>query len=209
MITTENDLKPVDPEIKKARTSVPILDALARRWSTRGFDPERRISTAQLTAVAEAARWAPSANNNQPWRYIFIDREAESRPVAERALKRGNIWAKRANYLIIALYRETFDKHDKTNPLAGLELGLSLSNLMNQATAEGLAVHPMAGFEEKVLLAGLKVPADYRIPVMLALGHYHPTRDLKDWQIESEHKIRERRPLSVMVNFRGQFSDEF
>ncbi|MCF7801007.1 MAG: nitroreductase family protein [Candidatus Marinimicrobia bacterium] len=206
---TADDLKPADPKVKKAQTGVPILDALANRWSTRGFDPERQIPEEKLMAVAEAARWAPSANNNQPWRYVFIDRHAETRPVAEQALKRGNFWAKRADCLIIALYRESFEKDGKPNELAGLELGLSLSNLMNQATAEGLAIHPMAGFEEDVLREGLNIPAGYRIPVMLALGHYHSAGDLKDWQIESEYKARERRPLSAMANFRGDFSEDF
>lgn len=208
-MTQQIDLTPVDFLTKRAQTQVPITDGMAARWSTRSFDPDLDIPAEKLVAITEAARWAPSANNNQPWRYIFFKRDADNRDIAEAALAPGNFWAKRASVLITAIYRDTFEKNGQPNQLAALELGLSLSNLMNQATAEGLAVHPIAGFDEKRLIEELGIPHGHHIPVMVVLGYYIPFSGLKEWQIESEHAPRERRDLGAMVNFSGEFESTF
>lgn len=210
MTILHSETTPVDFRTKRARTLMPIMDVLATRWSTRSFDPDQDIPKDKLVAVAEAARWAPSTNNNQPWRYIFFDRNNENRTIAEAALAEGNFWAKRAACLIAAVHRDSYEKDsEKANPWAALELGLSLSNLMHQAVAEGLAVHPIAGFDEKYLIDRLGIPTGYHVPVMVVLGHYKPFSGLKEWQIESEYKVRERKALDSVANFAGIFSQNF
>ena len=133
-----------------ARTSVPIHELLAHRFSTRGYDPDRPVAPETLTALFEAARWAPSCFNDQPWRFIVWNRE-EDRAAWERAvacLTTGNqSWARHAPILLLSLARTHFAGDRSPNRWGEHDTGLGTMGLLVEAQSRGLSGHPMGGFD--------------------------------------------------------------
>lgn len=159
-------------DVKKAATAVPIDAKLAERWSPYGF-ADRDVSDADLRALFEAARWAPSSYNEQPWRYIVArrrDRQAYERLLG--CLVEGNqVWARQAPVLAIGVVVKTFRRNGKPNRAAEHDLGLASGNLCVEATARGLVVHQMIGIQPERVHETYGLPPEAEALTGLAIGY--------------------------------------
>ena len=190
---------------KPADTQYPIHDLLKRRWSPRAFS-ERPVEPEALRSLLEAARWAPSSNNAQPWSFIVITKEdqaAHGRLVS--CLMEGNIpWAQRAPVLMASVARMSFEDNGKLNRHAFHDVGQAVANLTVQATALGLVVHQMAGFHPDKVRELYGVPKEFEPVAMIALGYPGDPESLPERLKQRELAPRERKPLSEFV-FSGRW----
>ncbi len=186
---------------KLAQTQFPIHDLLQRRWSPRAFS-ERMVESDRLQSLFEAARWAPSSNNEQPWHFIVgtkADPPAHDRLVA--CLKEGNRkWAVRAPVLILSVARLNFEDEGIPNRHAWHDTGMAALSLCLQATALGLIAHQMAGFEIEKARTDLGIPAGYEPVAMIAVGYPGDLASLPDYLRERELKPRERKAVTEFVS---------
>ncbi|MDR6867042.1 nitroreductase [Microbacterium resistens] len=131
---------------RTAPTEHPVLDVLADRWSPRAFDPQTPIDESKLASALEAARWSPSANNSQPWRFVVARRGTELHDGIQAALMGFNqAWAGNAAVLIVAI-AETANAEGAPYTHAAYDLGQAVAHFSVQAHHDGLVVHQMAGF---------------------------------------------------------------
>jgi nitroreductase len=190
---------------KPAPVQSPIHELLVRRWSPRAFDA-RPIEADKLRSLFEAVRWAPSSNNEQPWRFIVAgkgQRTAYDRLLA--CLVEGNrTWASRAPLLVLSVARLNFEERGKPNRHALHDTGMATENLLLQATALDLAAHPMAGFNAEQARADLKIPSDYELIAMIAVGYPGDPTILPDRLKQRELALRERNGVSAFV-FAGEW----
>ncbi len=147
-----------------------ILAELVDRRSPLLFD-ERDFDRKMLSALVEAARWAPSCSNNQSWNYVFVNKKASTRRSLEEALTRGNAWAKRAPYLVAVAADPEQDCTDNGLPYYAFNAGLSVMCLVIEAEHLGLRVHQMAGWNEQKVKEALGYPSRFRVIVVFALGY--------------------------------------
>ncbi len=132
---------------KIAATSVPLHPLLAQRWSPRGLDATHELDQRSVQALLEAARWAPSANNSQPWRFLVAHRGEETFARLLGLLTPGNrSWAHAASALVLVA-AQTVDDTGRTRPWALFDTGQAVAALSVQAEADGLSVHQMGGFD--------------------------------------------------------------
>ena len=188
-----------------AQLQFPIHDLLARRWSPRAFD-ERHVETSVLQSLLEAARWAPSSNNEQPWRFIVAtkDHETEWNRLFDCLAEGNQKWAVRAPVLILSVASMNFEDDGKLNRHALHDTGLATENLVLQATASGLVAHQMAGFDLEKARADLLIPSGYEPVAMMAIGYPGDAAILPERLRERELRPRSRRPIGEWT-FRGQW----
>jgi nitroreductase len=152
--------------------------------------------------LLEAARWAPSCFNEQPWRFLVFD---ESDPEAfERAracLAEGNAWALKAPVLLISVARDNFAKNEKLNRTAQHDVGLATENLLLQAVELQLAAHAMAGFDVERARREFNIPDGYTVLAMIAVGNPYRGRleDLGEKLRARELAPRERKPIGEIA----------
>src|SRR3954465_7546319 len=132
---------------KTAATSVPVHPLLAQRWSPRGLDADHELDQRSVLALLEAARWAPSANNSQPWRFLVVHRAEEAFTRLLGILAPGNCrWAHAASALVLVA-AQTVDDTGRSRPWALFDTGQAVAALSVQAGADGLSVHQLGGFD--------------------------------------------------------------
>ena len=189
------------PRQKLPKSSAPLHDLIKRRWSPLGFDRERDINRETLLSILEAARWAASSFNMQPWRFIVAPRRdpAEFQKLLS-VLKAGNqTWARDAAVLMIAV-AQTHPKPDAPNRHASHDLGLAISQLVLQALDRGVYVHQMGGFFPDKAREIYGIPAGFEAYTAIALGYRSANTDhLAQSQREREAAHRQRQPLSAMI----------
>ncbi|MBT8078277.1 MAG: nitroreductase family protein [Gammaproteobacteria bacterium] len=187
---------------RTAETSEPIHPLLARRWSPLAFDEARPVEREKLLSIMEAARWAPSCFNEQPWRYLLCDRfsDPQSWSRALGCLVPGNQrWAERAPVLIAALSHKLFQRNGKTNRWSAHDNGAASENMCLQACELGLAVHQMGGFDADRLLREFKIPGSHQANAMIALGYPGDPATLSDNDRRRQEKPRERDPIGSIA----------
>ena len=182
-----------------ALTSAPLHPLLSERWSPRGFDASHRLPERQLTALLEAARWSPSANNAQPWRFVVTERGDAAFERLVRTLSGNNRrWAGRASALLLVL-AETADEAGATRAYGLYDTGQAVAHLVTQAEAEGLSTHQMGGFDKGAAVAGLGIDPRFTPVVVIAVGLRQDEHGLPDDLAEREGAPRRRRPLSELI----------
>ncbi|WP_439384362.1 nitroreductase family protein [Amycolatopsis lexingtonensis] len=181
---------------KPAVTSVPIATLMAERWSPRAYDESARVTTDQVRALLEAARWAPSFGNTQPARYLVGVRGTPAFDAILSTLNSGNrAWAHRASLLLVGVMVTTNEKGEV--PYAEYGLGLASENLVLQAVELGLIAHQMAGFSADAVRSAFSLPDDAVPKVAIAVGTVaSPDVLAEDWRIEREKAERVRLPLA-------------
>lgn len=184
---------------RAALTEHPVLDVLAQRWSPRAFDAETPIDESTLSSALEAARWAPSASNSQPWRFIVARRGSALHGGIHAALVGFNqTWAGSAAVLVVAI-AETAAADGTPISHAAYDLGQAVAHLSVQAHHDGLLVHQMSGFMPEQIrdLAGL----DERFVPMtvLAIGELGDIAALPEPLQSRETAPRVRRPLTESI----------
>lgn len=183
---------------KRADTIVPIHDLLARRWSGWAFDPERPVKRAQLVAMLEAARWAPSVGDEEPWRCLVWDRFSNELgwQRAFECLAPGNqLWAVAAPILILSLAVTQSGRSGKANPWAQHDTGAASENLCLQAAAMGLYAHQIGDFDARKLLRAFNVPRELTPTTIVAVGYPGSAEHLDTVLRERELEARKRRPV--------------
>ena len=184
---------------KTADTSAALHPLLAERWSPRGFDPSYSIDDEQLTALLEAARWAPSANNSQPWRFVAGRRGDEVFDQLAQLLLPGNqTWAPAASALILAAAR-TVNDTGRVLPWALYDTGQAIATLTVQASADGLFVHQMGGFDADAARLQFDLGDTLEPVVMVAVGRHDPEAPLGEPLATRERAPRTREALGVLL----------
>lgn len=184
---------------KVATTEVPLHPLLAGRWSPRGFDRAHVLSCGQLTALLEAARWAPSAYNSQPWRFIVASRgEVAFTRIFDVLVPANQLWAGEASALILVA-ADTVAVNGDPNPFALYDTGQAVAHLSAQAEHEGLSVHQMAGFDVAAATERFALPAGLRPVVVVAVGRHDAEAPLTEALAARERAPRVRRPISELL----------
>lgn len=177
-----------------------LLPVIRERWSPRSFT-EREVSPSDLAAVFEAARWAPSSSNEQPWRYLLGLRGTETHAkIAATLVGFNQDWALRAPMLILGTARTLGGRKNAPNAYAMYDLGQATALLVVEAVALGLAAHQMGGFDHDAVRAALGVPEEYAIGSVIALGYQGEPAELpNEALIARETEPRSRKPLIEIV----------
>lgn len=187
---------------KPANTSVEIHELLARRWSPRAIDQQRPVSRRDLTALLEAARWAPSCFGDQPWRYLVLDRfrDRDAWQAGWDCLTAGNrAWVREAPVLLVSFADSVFRKNGKPNRWGQHDTGAASENLCLQGTALGLVVHQMGGFDRDKIRQAFDVPERFTAMAMIAIGHPGDPADLPEEKRAAEIAARSRVPLAEIA----------
>jgi nitroreductase len=176
-------------DIKAPDTQTELAPLIRKRWSPRSFS-DRPVSTEQVKNLLEAARWAASANNEQPWRYTFAIKGTPGFEQLWNCLAPGNQpWTKDAAVLLVAMKRNTFQKNGKPNPWAEHDLGLANAQLLLQAAHRDIYGHMMAGFDKDKVNDLLSLDETVEPVCMMALGYLGEAEAL-----EEPYKTRELTP---------------
>ena len=181
------------------------MQVLAERWSPYGFG-DRSVSEADLRSLFEAARWAASSYNEQPWNYLVATRE--NAPEFARLLgclvEANQAWAKTAPVLVLGVVSLQFAKNKQDNRAAVHDLGLAAGNLVVEATARGLAVHQMIGILPDKAREVFQIPEHFEAWTALAIGYQADPAILPDALRERDLTPRQRKPLGKFV-FTGKW----
>ena len=190
---------------KRASTDYPIHELLARRWSPYAFQ-DRPVPEADLLSMFEAARWAASSFNEQPWTYIVATKEQpeQFQQVLSCLVEFNRAWAQAAPVLALGIARLTFARNGQVNRAAVHDLGLAAGNLLVEATARGLFVHQMLGIHPDKARAIFAIPEGFEAWTAIAIGYRGDPTTLPDVLKEREHMPRQRKPLSQFV-FSGKW----
>jgi nitroreductase len=192
---------------KRASTDYPIHEPLASRWSPYAF-ADRPVSDADIRALFEAARWAASSYNEQPWSYIVAKREDSNQfQQLLSCLVEGNqAWAKAAPVLALGVVNLRFAQNDKPNRAAVHDLGLAAGNLIVEATTRGLRVHQMIGILPDKARQLYAIPESCEAWTGIAIGYQGDSNSLPVALKERDLARRQRRPLKEFV-FSGKWGN--
>jgi len=183
----------------KAETSVPVNEIIAARRSPRSFDESASINDNDLLGILEAARWAPSAFNGQPWRFIVGKRGDEHfAQILSSLVPFNQSWAERASALILVAAKTV--KSDGTiHADYQFDCGLAVGQLVIETHHRGLIAHQMTGFDKEVAQRELSIPAELVPVVVIAIGTQDAPEKLGGALLEREQAKRERLSLSEIV----------
>jgi len=185
---------------KPAPVDHPVHDLIRERFSPRAFSP-RPFDDKTLASLLEAARWAPSSFNEQPWYFVIArrdDEEAFARMLS--CLKPANqTWAQSAAVLMLAVARLSFARNGQPNRHAVHDVGIACAHLAIQATAMGLGVHMMAGFDAAKARESLAIPEGMEPVSAIAIGHPASLEELTPEGRERAARPRERKALNDFV----------
>ncbi|MDD5274825.1 MAG: nitroreductase family protein [Methylovulum sp.] len=196
---------------KLAKTRVKIHELMQTRWSPRAFDPDRMVSHDDLIALLEAARWAPSCFNDQPWRYVVCNKATDKtgwQNAFTTLAEKNQLWAKNAPVLILATAMSNFNHNGKPNRHAMYDTGAASVSLCLQAVALGLVVHQMGGFDAEKAREVFHLPAECTPLAMMAVGYQGDASLLDDAFKEAELAARARVELSQQF-FSGRWGNGF
>ena len=185
---------------KTARNDYPIHDLLRRRWSPRAF-ADRPVEPDKLRSLLEAARWAPSSFNEQPWAFVVATRDMpeEFARVLGCLVEFNQGWAKAAPVLMLTFAHTAFDRNGQPNRHAWHDVGLAMANLVVQATVEDLGVHQMAGILPDKARAEFHVPPDWEPVSGAAIGYFGDPETLTEELRKRELAPPVRKPLRSFV----------
>lgn len=185
---------------KIAETQYPIHDLLSHRWSPLAFS-ERQVETDKLYSVLEAARCAASCFNEQPWSFLVAtsDNRTEFQRLLDCLVPANQEWAKNAPVLMMTVAKLYFDHNGSENRHGFHDVGAASANLAIQATALGLFVHPMAGFDAAKARETYGIPEGYEPVAAIALGYLGDPQTLSEKLQQRENAPRARKPLEQFV----------
>ncbi len=184
----------------------PVLDLILNRWSPRAMSGES-IDHNQLMSLFEAARWAPSSYNHQPWRFIYAHRDTPEWDRLFNLLKPGNQqWVQNAAVLIVAISHHYFEHDNAFSRTHSLDTGAATENLALQGFSMGLIVHGMEGFDYERTAKDLAIPDTYTVEAMYAVGKPGSIAALPE-SLQQREKPSGRLPTDELV-YKGRFGDK-
>lgn len=179
----------------------PVADIFLERWSPRSFK-EQEIPEDLLMSVFEAARWAPSARNRQPW-YFILATTKEEREVFHQFIFEGNLqWAKKAPVLALLLSRKTAEDGEE-NRYHTFDAGCAWGYLALQATKNGLITRAIGGFDKEKARELLDIPSEYECHLVIPIGYPGEKEGLPE-ELQEKERPTERRPIKESI-FKGKF----
>ena len=188
-------------EIRKVEKNINRI--FVNRWSPRAMSGEK-ISHDDLMGLFEAARWAPSSYNNQPWRFIYAKRNTDDWQTFISLLVEGNkIWAQNAAVIVVVISRKNFEFNEKPSITHQFDAGAAWENLALEATSRGLVTHGMQGFDYNQARKELGVPENFDVMAMIAIGKLGQKENLPINLQEREYPS-DRKPLEEIV-MEGKF----
>jgi nitroreductase len=190
----------LDTVIKHAKTDYPVHELIQRRWSPYGF-ADRPVKDEDLRSLFEAARWAPSSYNEQPWSYIVARREDPGAfaQLLSCLVEPNQAWARQAAVLALGVTSLKFKRNDKPNKAAIHDLGLAAMSLTLEATSRGLSVHQMIGLLPDRARELYQVPPDQQVVTALAIGYAAEPESLPDQLRQRDTTARARKPIAEFV----------
>ena len=184
---------------KPASTDVDLHELLAARWSPRAFDANRMVDHEELISLLEAARWAPSCFNDQPWRFVVCDKGSDQHSwfkLLNALAEKNQLWAKNAPLLILICADSQFHSNGKPNRWGQYDSGAAAISLALQATAMGLITHQMGGFDVDAVRQALGVPEQVQPMAVMAVGYPGDPNALDEMFKEAESSPRQRADLN-------------
>jgi len=176
------------------------------RWSPRSMTGER-INDETLMSLFEAARWAPSSYNNQPWRFLYAKKDTVSWDVFFNLLLEGNkVWAKDAAVLVVVISRKNFEHNEEPSITHQFDAGAAWENLALEASTRGIVTHGMQGFDYEKAREQLRIPFNYNIMAMIAIGIKGPRENLPP-NLQEKEFPNHRKELREIV-MEGTFRNE-
>jgi nitroreductase len=176
----------------------PVAPEFPARWSPRSFT-DRAMTEAEVMSVLEAARWAPSASNLQPWRFVWALRGEEAFSAIRHTLTGNNpVWAGKAAVLFAVASKDTLTNREGAevaNRTAGFDAGAAWMSLALQARTMGLVAHAMGGFDKERLATAVALPEGHTLHCVVAVGQQGPAEALPD-DLQAREKPSGRKPLS-------------
>jgi len=188
-------------KLKHAKPAVDgVLPVILERWSPRAFS-DRYVNPSDLKKVFEAARWAPSSFNEQPWRYFVGQRESATwNKIFSTLVPFNQEWARTAAVLILGVAKTRFSHNDSPNNYAIHDLGAADAFMTLQAATLGLHTHQMAGFDWVKAREVFEIPEIYAMGSVMALGYQDDPASLPNEHYQSQEQMpRSRKPLSEFV----------
>lgn len=188
-----------ESEIERSRKSTyPINPLILNRWSARSMTGEE-LDNEEIMSLFEAARWAPSSYNNQPWRFIYAKRNTEHWDRLFNLLADGNrIWAKNSALLVVVISRKNFEYNEKPARTHQFDAGSAWENLALEAFSRGIVAHGMQGFDYDKARIDLEIPTDFEVMAMIAIGKKGPRESLPP-ELQEKEKLTDRKPLKDIV----------
>ncbi|NHB77462.1 nitroreductase family protein [Rhodobacter calidifons] len=184
----------------------PVAPQFPARWSPRSFT-DRALTEAEVMSLLEAARWAPSASNHQPWRFIWALRgEAEFDAIRDSLTGINPVWAGKAGLLVVVASKDRVTNREGAevaNRTAGFDTGAAWMSLALQAQAMGLVSHAMGGFDGAKLAAAIGLPEGHTLHCVVAVGAQGPVADLPE-ELQAREKPNGRKPV-VEIARHGRF----
>ena len=195
-------------EVNRRTVGSDLVDELfPSRWSPRAFTG-KRITDDEFLALIEAARWAPSSFNEQPWRFISAARDGDSWEAFNALLSEGNrSWAHRASHLLILLAKETRE-NGEPYPGSAFDCGAAWMSLALQAQLMGIATHPMGGFDKTAAKDLAKIPEGFSPLIMIAVGEPGPVETLPE-HLQARERSRSQRKDIEGIMAHTAFSKEW
>lgn len=192
---------------KSSDTQYPIDDLLSKRWSPLAFS-EKSVEPEKLRSVLEAARWAASSYNEQPWSFIVAtsDKQAEFDRLLSCLAEGNQEWAKTAPVLMLSVAKLQFERNGVENRHAFHDVGAAAAQLAIQATALGLFIHQMAGFDVALSRSLYSIPEGYEPVAAIALGYIGDPQTLSEKLLQRTLAPRTRKPLENFV-FTGKWNE--
>jgi len=183
-----------------APAEYPVHELIRERWSPRAFS-KKEISSEDLRSLFEAARWAPSSSNEQPWAFIVATRnDSENFTKALQPLVEFNVnWAKNAYVLGFAVTELAFAKNNTPNRNAHYDAGAAMSQLTTEATSRGILVHQMAGFDPDTAREVFEIPSGWDAIAAFAMGYPGDPASLPQPYRDRETAPRVRKPIREFV----------
>lgn len=197
----------IDPEVGKTRsTTYEINHVIINRWSPRSF-VNGEISDNELFSLFEAARWAPSSSNSQPWRFIYAKRNSKNwNDLFNLLIDFNKQWCTDASALVVIVSRKNFEHNEKPSITHQFDTGAAWENLAIQAVSQGMITHAMAGFDYEKARKDLAVPDDYEVVAMVAIGKRGSKEKLSP-ELQAREIPNTRKPLSEIV-MEGKFGNK-
>ena len=191
--------------VREITAGTTVAPQFPSRWSPRAMDGTA-LTRGELESLLEAARWAPSCFNAQPWRFAYVVRDtAHWEPVLNSLMEGNRVWARRAGALIAVITRREYEHNGKPAPTHSFDGGAAWMSLALQASELGLVAHAMQGFDGAAARAELAVPEVFDLPAIIAIGHPGEIRDLPEDYREREEPSP-RKALDEIA-FEGTFKE--
>jgi nitroreductase len=176
----------------------PIEKLFAERWSPRSLLPDE-MSSEDLLTIFEAARWAPSSYNNQPWRFLYARHGSATWDLYLKLLVEMNQgWCKNASVLVVVISNRVFDHNGKPSPTHSFDAGAAWQNLALQAWRLGYVAHGMQGFDYERAQRELEIPESFAVEAMIALGRQGLKEALPE-PLQQREGPSDRRPVAESI----------